>query len=150
MILLDQFTKYLAIIRLKNQQPFKLIPNVLHFHYHENDGAVWGIFSGQVFILAIFTIIITIGLIYFYFKMPEDKHFNILKILILLIIAGAIGNLIDRIRLNYVVDFIYFVLIDFPIFNIADSYVTVSSIALVFVTLFYYKEEDFAFLNKKK
>ena len=150
MILLDQFTKYLAIIRLKNQQPFKLIPNVLHFHYHENDGAVWGIFSGQVFILAIFTIIITIGLIYFYFKMPEDKHFNILKILILLIIAGAIGNLIDRIRLNYVVDFIYFVLIDFPIFNIADCYVTVSSIALVFVTLFYYKEEDFAFLNKKK
>ena len=57
--------------------------------------------------------------------------------------AGAIGNLIDRISLKYVVDFIYFELIDFPIFNIADCYLTVSSFLLIILAIFYYKENDF-------
>ena len=56
--------------------------------------------------------------------------------------AGAFGNCIDRIRLNYVVDFFYFKLIDFPIFNMADIYVTVSAVALILLVFIYYKEED--------
>ena len=59
------------------------------------------------------------------------------------IIAGAWGNCIDRIRLNYVVDFLYFKLIDFPIFNVADIYVTVSTFTMALLICFYYKEEDF-------
>lgn len=58
--------------------------------------------------------------------------------------------MIDRVRLHYVVDFIYFSLIDFPIFNVADIYVTVSMILLLILVLFYYKEEDFSFLSWKK
>jgi signal peptidase II len=146
----DQLTKYLAVVNLKGQDSFKLIPNVLHFHYHENNGAVWGILSGQIIFLAIFTSIIVCALIYFYLKLPEEKHYNLLRILTMLIIAGAIGNLIDRIRLQYVIDFIYFALIDFPIFNIADSYVTVSSILLMISILFYYKDEDFKFLGRSR
>ena len=61
----------------------------------------------------------------------------------LLFFAGAIGNFIDRVMRNYVVDFFYFSLIDFPIFNVADIYVTVAAFAMIFLGLFYYKEEDF-------
>ncbi|NMB42654.1 MAG: lipoprotein signal peptidase, partial [Clostridiales bacterium] len=80
--------------------------------------------------------------------LPQVKRYNILRILLVLIIAGAIGNLIDRIRLNYVVDFIYFALINFPIFNVADIYVTVSTFVFLILALFYYKDEDFEFLEK--
>lgn len=64
-----------------------------------------------------------------------------------LIAAGAIGNMIDRIRLNYVVDFIYIVLINFPIFNLADMYVTFSTALLVIALLFFYKESDLYFIG---
>ena len=73
-----------------------------------------------------------------------------LKVILLLFVAGAIGNLIDRICQNYVVDFFYFKLIDFPIFNVADIYVTVAAIMFIVLCLFYYKEEDFEFLFPDK
>ena len=60
----------------------------------------------------------------------------------MLILSGAFGNCIDRIRLNYVVDFLYFKLINFPIFNVADIYVTVAAFLLVILILIYYKEDD--------
>ena len=65
-------------------------------------------------------------------------------------LTGAIGNLIDRICQNYVVDFFYFKLIDFPIFNVADIYVTVAAIMFIVLCLFYYKEEDFELLFPDK
>ena len=72
-----------------------------------------------------------------------------LHISLILIAAGAIGNLIDRVRLGYVVDFFYFSLINFPVFNVADIYVTVSSFYLVILLLFVYKESDLEFLAFK-
>ena len=66
------------------------------------------------------------------------------------IASGAIGNLIDRIVLKYVVDFLYFELIDFPVFNIADCYITISVIILAIMLIFYYKEEDIDLILKKK
>ena len=63
--------------------------------------------------------------------------------------AGAFGSLIDRVARGYVVDFFYFKLIDFPIFNVADIYVTVTMVLLIGLILFYYKEEDFEFLRRK-
>ena len=65
-----------------------------------------------------------------------------------LIFAGAIGNFIDRIRQGFVVDFLYFELIDFPIFNVADIYVTVGCILLILLLLFYYKDEELNFFKK--
>ena len=67
--------------------------------------------------------------------------------IVILIASGAIGNMIDRIRLEYVVDFFYFVLINFPIFNMADIYVSVACVLLSIVMLFVYKEEDLDFLS---
>ena len=149
LIAFDQLTKHFAVTRLKDQEPFQVIPKVLQFHYHENNGAVWGIMSGKISFLILITTVIMAGMIYFYLKIPMDKRYNLLRIVLLFLTAGAIGNLIDRSVNKYVVDFIYFELIDFPIFNMADCYVTVSAALLIVLCLFYYKDEDFAFLNSK-
>ena len=91
--------------------------------------------------------IVLIAICYILFKVPETKKYNILHILLVLIASGAIGNMIDRIRLEYVVDFFYFVLINFPIFNVADIYVSVACVLLAIVMLFVYKEEDLDFIT---
>lgn len=148
LVVIDQLAKYWAIIYLKNQEAIKLIPDVLHLHYLENDGAVFGSFSGSVSLLTIITSIIMIALIYFYFKIPSTKRHNFLRIILVFIIAGAVGNLIDRIKLGYVVDFIYFALINFPTFNLADSYIVVATFAFLLLAIFYYKDDDFSFLDK--
>ena len=74
--------------------------------------------------------------------MLSNRYYAILEILLVLIASGAVGNMIDRVQFNYVVDFFYFKLIDFPIFNVADIYVTVSAILIMLLILFYYKEEE--------
>ncbi|MBB2182969.1 signal peptidase II [Lachnospiraceae bacterium MD1] len=143
---IDQLSKYL--IRTELNEPIRLIPDVLSLQYHTNTGAVWGIMSGKIAFLRILTLIILIFLIYLYFKIPKAKKFVPVQILAVFIIAGAVGNLIDRFYLGYVVDFIYFELINFPLFNIADSYLTVSCILLFILVVFYYKDDDFSFLEK--
>ena len=83
-------------------------------------------------------------------KLPDEKKFVPLRICITLITAGAAGNLIDRVVQGYVVDFLYFILIDFPIFNVADCYVVIACILFIVLILFYYKDDnDFEFLNFK-
>jgi len=148
LIIVDQVSKYLVSTNLKGNEPIPIIPKVLRLEYLENTGAVWGIFKGQVFFLSILTSVIFIGLIYLYFKIPKDKKFNALKIVMVFLMAGAVGNMIDRITIGYVVDFIYFELINFPVFNLADCYVSVTAVLLVLLSLFYYKEDDFAFLDQ--
>lgn len=142
LILIDQFTKHLAVVRLKGQEPFVLIENVFEFHYLENQGAAFGILQGKRSFFLIITIIVLIVVLYIYIKMPADRRFLLLRVLIILIAAGALGNMIDRLRQGYVVDFFYFKLINFPVFNVADIYVTCSAIALVLAVLFYYKDAD--------
>ncbi len=146
---IDQLTKLLAVARLKGQESISIIPEVLRLYYHENTGAAWGIMSDNTTLLALFSVVVLCVMIFFYFKLPNEKHYNYLRLVIVFLTAGAIGNLIDRITRNYVVDFIYFELIDFPIFNVADMYVTVSATCLVLLTIFYYKDDDFNFLSKK-
>ena len=73
-----------------------------------------------------------------------------LRAVALFIASGAVGNMIDRVALGYVVDFFYFELIDFPIFNVADIYVTCATIILAILILFYYKDEELDCLFPKK
>lgn len=145
---IDQVTKYLVRTNLINNKPIIIIPKVLNLQYSENTGAVWGILSGKMDFLKIFTLLILVIIAFLYFKIPDGKRFGILKVLAIFMIAGAIGNMIDRFLLGHVVDFIYFEIIDFPLFNFADSCLTVASIVLFLLALFYYKDDDFAFLEK--
>lgn len=145
----DQLTKFLAVENLKGKADIPLIPNVLYFQYLENRGAAFGIFQDQKIFLILLTSLILVGVCYVLWKIPTHKKYIYLKLLCFLITAGGIGNLIDRIRLDYVIDFIYFSPIDFPVFNVADIYVSVGMFLLFIVVLFYYKDEDFEFLKWK-
>lgn len=145
---IDQVVKFWVRSTLMNQDPLIIIPNVLSLQYHENTGAVWGIMSGKVQFLSIFTLIIMLLIGYLYFRIPQTKRLKALRVIAVLILGGAVGNLIDRFILGHVVDYIYFEIIDFPLFNIADSFLTVSCFLLLILAIFYYKDEDFAFLDQ--
>lgn len=148
--LLDQWTKHLAVTYLAGQDDIILIPGVFQLQYLENRGAAFGIMQNKVWIFAILTIVYLIAAVWIYFRIPRQKKYLLLQIIAILLTAGALGNFIDRVRLGYVVDFFYFSLIDFPIFNVADILVVVSFILLAICILFVYKEEDFSFLSFKK
>lgn len=152
LVITDQLTKHLAVVRLKNQAAYNLINGILEFNYLENRGAVFGVLQNQKYFF-VFVALIFIGVIVFVLiKVPTQKKYYSLNILLVMIAAGAVGNMIDRVRYDYVVDFIYLVCIQFPIFNVADIYVTTATVILVFQILFVYKTNDFNFLsfNPKK
>lgn len=150
LILFDQWTKSLAVKNLMNQEPFVLISEVFQLRYLENRGAAFGMMQGQQTFFVISALIAVLGIFYIYFKMPWEKRFHPLRIVGICIGAGAVGNLIDRVTLGYVVDFFYFELIDFPIFNVADIYVTCATAVLALLILFYYKEDELDCLFPKK
>ena len=152
LVIADQLTKHLAVVRLKNQAAYNLINGILEFNYLENRGAAFGVLQSQKYFF-VFVALIFIGVIVFVLiKVPTQKKYYSLNILLVMIAAGAVGNMIDRVRYDYVVDFIYLVCIQFPIFNVADIYVTTATVILVFQILFVYKTNDFNFLsfNPKK
>ena len=152
LILLDQWTKSLAVEHLMNQNPFVIIPKVFQLRYLENRGAAFGMMQGQQTFFMISAAIAILFICYAYFKLPWNKRFHPLRVIGLLIGAGAVGNLIDRVCLGYVVDFFYFELIDFPIFNVADIYVSCATAVLAILILFVYKEDelDCLFPSKKE
>ena len=138
----DQYTKYLAVTNLKGQDSFIIIKDVFQLHYLENRGAAFGMLQNQrAFFIFSFVIIIA-AILYLYVKLPVTKRFLPLHVCGILVVSGAIGNMIDRLRLSYVVDFFYFELINFPIFNVADIYVVVGVILLAILLLFVYKDEE--------
>lgn len=141
-VLLDQWSKYLAVTHLKDKGPLDLIPGIFQLTYLENRGAAFGILQGKQWFFYISTLAVMAVIIWLYMKMPATRKFVPLRACAVLIVSGAVGNFIDRIRLNYVIDFFYFKWIDFPVFNVADIFVTVSTILLLLLILFYYKEED--------
>lgn len=147
LVALDQYTKYIAVQRLKNQPAFNIINGVLEFNYLENRGAAFGMLQNQKIFFVFVEVIFLCVIAYVLIKAPQEKKYLKLHILLVMIAGGAIGNLSDRLRLDYVVDFIYIVLINFPIFNVADMYVTFSTALLVIQVLFVYKENDFNFLS---
>ncbi len=150
LIALDQYTKQWAKVYLKDKPAYNLINGILELNYLENQGAAFGMLPNQkvFFIFVAFVILFVVG--YVLLKVPDQKKYTILHFLFSLIVAGSIGNMIDRLRLDYVVDFIYFVRINFPIFNVADIYATVSAIVLLFLLLFAYKERDLYFISFKQ
>ena len=150
LILVDQFTKYLAVTYLKGRESIVLIKGVLELQYLENRGAAFGILQNQKVFLVIMGLIFMGAIGYLLYRLPDGKKFFLVHILASVIIAGGLGNMIDRIRLEYVIDFISFVLINFPIFNVADCFVVVATFGVFFLLLFVYKDEDLDFLGKKK
>lgn len=149
-VMLDQYTKYLAIIHLKGQNPLVIFKNVFELQYLENRGAAFGLLQNRQFFFFISVMIISIVIIWFYTRVPMNRKFLPLRLCAVFIMAGAIGNCIDRVTQRFVVDFFYFKLINFPIFNVADIYVTVATFLLAFLLLFYYKEADLELICRRE
>lgn len=148
LIVIDQVSKLHVRKFLDGGKEIVIIPNVFKFISHKNTGAAWGLFSNSTIALAASSIVILLLVVAFYIVIPiDEKRYTPLRICCVFVSAGAIGNMIDRFSLKYVVDFLYFELIDFPVFNIADCYITVSMFLLVILILFKYKNEDFSRLS---
>lgn len=158
----DQITKFMAVDKLKNNKPFVIWDGVFELSYVENRGAAFGMQEGKIAMFVVITAILVPVLIFGIYKIDNlirakgdsinKRAFSLLQIDLTLLIAGAIGNLIDRLANGYVVDFLYFKLIDFPVFNIADCYVTVSTIVLMLICCIMLndKELDYLLHSKKK
>ena len=143
----DQFTKHLAVLKLKGQEAFVLIDGVLELDYLENRGSAFGMLQDQKFLIVAVDLIFMAVLLFLLVKLPPDRKYVKLHILMTMVMGGGIGNMIDRLRLDHVVDFISFVLIHYPIFNVADIYIVVAVILLFILFVFVYKEEDLTWMN---
>lgn len=134
---LDQATKYAAVKYLKNKEPQVIVKKFLNFHYVENSGAAFGILQHKKVFFIIMTSIVIIYIAYFLFKNSHNLN-KWMEIFLVMLMGGAIGNLIDRIRLGYVIDFISVRLgkgYNFPVFNIADISIVVATFCITFMIL---------------
>lgn len=150
LLLLDQLTKFWAVTVLKPIGHIPLLSGVLEIYYVENRGAAFGILQDHRWFFLLITVAVLLGLVWLSRRIPGERYFTPLRCCLFFMGAGAVGNMIDRTVRRYVVDFIYFSLIDFPVFNVADIYVTVSAFFLVILVLFRYKDEDFERIFPKK
>ncbi|MCR5784685.1 MAG: signal peptidase II [Eubacterium sp.] len=153
MTFFDQLTKNLAVLYLKDSDPYVIIDNVFELYYLENHGAAFSILQGKQTFFTVITVIFLIVCALVYIKIAAAKtthSFAALQVVILMLFCGATGNFIDRITNGYVVDFFYFKLINFPVFNVADIYITVAAVLLCILILFVYKDEDLKEVFGKK
>ena len=142
LIFFDQATKGLAVRFLKGQEPFVIWDGVFELRYLENRGAAFGMLQGHQAFFLFTGLLVFAAALYFFRHVSADRKFFPIRMIAVFILAGALGNMADRLRLSYVVDFFYVRLIDFPIFNVADIYVSVGTAILAVLILFYYKEEE--------
>ncbi len=134
-IVLDQLSKYAAVRYLKPIGTYPLLQDVFHLTFARNTGAAFSILRGkQIFLIGLTLIVIAFLTGYLIRLMPE--RLPLVKWSLVLVIGGAVGNLIDRMRLGYVVDFFDFRLINFTIFNVADIAIVVGTILLSLAILF--------------
>ena len=130
----DQFIKYLVVEYLKPIEYTTVIDGVLRFRYVENTGAVFGSFAAHTVFLTVFSIILLAFTIYF--LVTNKSKSKLVNFCLLLMISGGIGNIIDRIRLQYVVDYIEPLFVEFAVFNFADCLITVGAFALIGYLIF--------------
>lgn len=136
-VVFDQVTKFWAADVLKDGVSIKIIGNFLRLNYAENNGAAFSILQNQRMFFLIVTVIMLVFLGFIYFKTKNISKLS--KLSIAMITGGAIGNFIDRLRLGYVIDFIdvrFGNFYNFPIFNIADSFVVCGTILMIILILF--------------
>ncbi len=140
---IDQWTKGLAVDFLKGKGPLVLWDGVFELLYSENRGAAFGMLQGRQGFFLCVALAVFFFVVYTAVKLPARKRYVPMELCLTMIMAGAAGNLIDRVNQGYVVDFLYVKLINFPIFNVADCYVTVGTALLLELFLWFYTDEEF-------
>ena len=153
LVVLDQWLKIWSIANLKGQPPRNLISGFIQLTYLENTGAAFGFlsnFGGAQWLLAGYKLVVLVVAIAYFVKLPGEPRFTLLRVPLALIIAGGIGNLIDRVRFGFVVDMLEFEFVRFPVFNLADVYVTTGICAFALFVLFVVKDAPLFGVKEKE
>ena len=138
-VVADQITKYLVLTGIPLHSHVDFLPGVVGLTYVQNDGAAWSSFSGMQWLFALIFVLFTVGVVYEYRKRTM-KFTNFEWWCIAAIYAGGLGNMIDRVRLGYVVDMIQTDFMNFPVFNVADCFICCGCIALMVHLVFFNKQ----------
>lgn len=148
LVCLDQYTKYMVVGHLELHTYHPILGNVFGLYYLQNQGMAWGMFQQKQIFFLIFTVLVLIIAAYIYIRLLKDTFFRPLNVCILFLVSGAIGNMIDRMfngdfLHGGVIDFLYIKCINFPVFNVADMYVTISIFVIILLIFIKYKDADF-------
>ena len=135
----DQFTKYLTVANIALYQDVPFIPNLLGLTYVQNTGAAFSSFEGQQWLFALIFALFTV-LIFWEYKTNYMGFNRFERWCIAAIYGGGLGNMIDRVRMGYVVDMIETLFMDFPVFNVADCFITCGCFAIVISLIFFNRE----------
>lgn len=146
---IDQWTKYAASMYLQGKEARKVLGDLLVLQYLKNYGAAFGILQNRQIFLIILTAMILVALLYVFIRTPDTARYRLIRIFSISLGAGAVGNMYDRFVHRYVIDFLYVKVIDFPIFNVADCYVVVSSVVLALLIGFFYQESELEVYYKR-
>ncbi|MGX7375616.1 signal peptidase II [Carnobacterium maltaromaticum] len=132
-LVIDQITKYVVVNNIDLYEVKEVIPGILSWMYIRNTGAAWSILEGQMWFFYIITFAVVIAVIYIMQKYAKDNW--LFSLGLSLILAGALGNFIDRLRLGYVVDMIRLDFMNFPIFNVADMSLSIGVAVIILYVL---------------
>ena len=138
-VAVDQFTKYLTVANIALHQDVSFLPGVLGFTYVQNTGAAWSSFEGMIWLFALVFAVLTVAIVWEFSK-KRLPFTTMERWCIAAIYGGGLGNMIDRLRLGFVVDMIQTEFITFPVFNVADCFITCGCILLL-VHLFLFNKE---------
>ena len=134
LVIIDQITKYLTVQNIAFNEVIEVVPNVVSLTYIQNTGAAFSILEGQMWFFYIITILVMGFLLYY--MVVEARNDKPLGIILSIVLAGTIGNFIDRLINQSVIDMIKLEFIDFAIFNVADSFLTIGVILLLLYTVY--------------
>lgn len=149
LVILDQVAKHFARM-LEPDRAYALIDNALEIRPLENLGGPFGILEGQTFLFVFVSLVIVFCAVYMLAKTPNKSRFTPLHISLTVIVAGSIGNVIDRIIKGSVTDYIYISSIHFPVFNLSDVFVALGLVVFIGLFIFKYRENDLIFLDIKQ
>ena len=142
LVVLDQKIKAYVVAELKDGSGASLLPGFLRLEYVENRGMAFGLLQDARVFFILVTLIVLVFFLLAYHAIPEKKRFVPLSGALVLLSAGALGNFIDRLTLGYVVDYLKLEFVSFPVFNLADCFLTWTCVALVILLLFVYRNQD--------
>jgi len=134
----DQFTKYLTVANIALHEDVPFLPGFLGLTYAQNTGGAWSLFSGMQWLFLLVFAVLTVLLLWEYFKKPLPFT-KLERWCLAAVYGGGLGNMIDRVRLGYVVDMIKTEFMVFPIFNVADCFITCGCILLMIHLVFFNK-----------
>ncbi len=139
---IDRYSKIWAIGNLKSKKPIGIIDGVFELTYVENRGAAFGLLQNQRVLFAVITVVVVGFILLFYCKLENKKRFFALKATLVVLTGGILGNFYERMLNGYVVDMFHFYWFEYPVFNVADICIVVSSLVLCALLIFYYDDKE--------